>query len=57
MLCRQEAKSLNSIRGDLDKHGVRLLGVVHEAFGVEEFKPHLDADIYYDIEVPDDASA
>ncbi|KAH7730445.1 protein-tyrosine phosphatase [Aphelenchoides avenae] len=50
MLCRQEAKNLNSIRGDLDKHGVRLLGVVHEAFGVEEFKPYLDADIYYDVE-------
>uniref|UniRef100_A0A914D3R7 Peroxiredoxin-like 2A n=1 Tax=Acrobeloides nanus TaxID=290746 RepID=A0A914D3R7_9BILA len=48
--CRKEAKELSSIKDQLDKAGVRLLGVVHETKGVNEFKPYLAGDVYYDSE-------
>uniref|UniRef100_A0A914E004 Peroxiredoxin-like 2A n=1 Tax=Acrobeloides nanus TaxID=290746 RepID=A0A914E004_9BILA len=48
--CRKEAKELSSIKDQLDKAGVRFLGVVHETKGVNEFKPYLAGDVYYDSE-------
>ena len=49
--CRHEAKDLSSIKDKLDAAGVKLVGVVHETHGVNEFKPFLKGDIYYDIDV------
>ncbi|KAI6190999.1 Selenoprotein U [Aphelenchoides bicaudatus] len=48
VLCRREAGELSKLRTDLDARGVRLMGVVHETLGVEEFRPYLQGPIYYD---------
>lgn len=51
-LCRHQATALSEIKDELDTKGIRLIGVVHETLGVDEFRPYLkDADIYYDSEV------
>ncbi|KAI6228902.1 Selenoprotein U [Aphelenchoides fujianensis] len=45
-----EAEQLSSLKGKLDSKGVRLVGVVHETLGVEEFKPYLKGDVFFDPE-------
>uniref|UniRef100_A0A0N4ZPT9 Peroxiredoxin-like 2A n=1 Tax=Parastrongyloides trichosuri TaxID=131310 RepID=A0A0N4ZPT9_PARTI len=49
LLCRKEAQNLVSIKEELEKKSVKLVGVVHEYKGVDEFKKYFDnGDIYYD---------
>uniref|UniRef100_A0AC34R457 Peroxiredoxin-like 2 activated in M-CSF stimulated monocytes n=1 Tax=Panagrolaimus sp. JU765 TaxID=591449 RepID=A0AC34R457_9BILA len=48
--CRKEASELTQIKDKLDAAGVRLMGVVHEYQGVDQFKPFLKGDVYYDTE-------
>jgi thiol-disulfide isomerase/thioredoxin len=52
MFCRREASQLSALKDKLDAKNVRLVGVVHETLGVEEFKPYLGGDVYFDQEVP-----
>ena len=40
LLCREEASELSTIKGDLDKIGVKLIGIAHEIQGVAEFKSY-----------------
>ena len=49
--CRKEAKELSTLKPDLDSAGIRLMAVVHETLGVNEFKPFFDGDVYYDKDV------
>ena len=42
---------LSSLKPELDKKGVALVGVVHETIGVEEFKPFFKGKIYLDEKV------
>jgi hypothetical protein len=51
VLCRREAGELSKLNEELDARGVRLIGVVHETLGVEEFRPFLQGPIYYDEKV------
>uniref|UniRef100_A0A7E4VIQ2 Peroxiredoxin-like 2A n=1 Tax=Panagrellus redivivus TaxID=6233 RepID=A0A7E4VIQ2_PANRE len=48
--CRKEAKDLSQIKDKLDAAGVQLVGVVHETKGVDDFKPFLAGDVYFDSE-------
>jgi len=50
MFCRREVGHLSAMKEKLDAKGVRLIGVVHETLGVEEFKPYLKGDVYFDAE-------
>jgi len=47
----QEAQGLSSLKPQLDEADFRLLAVVHELKGVEEFKPFFDGEIYLDAQV------
>jgi len=38
LLCREEAAELFSLKPELDKLGIRLVGVVHEEKGTDEFR-------------------
>lgn len=49
--CRREASTISSIKDKLDAKGVKLIGVVHESLGVEEFKPYFKGDLFLDTEV------
>jgi thiol-disulfide isomerase/thioredoxin len=51
--CRKEAAQLCSIGKQLGEKGVRVVGVVHETLGVNEFRPFLGCadSIYFDPEV------
>lgn len=49
--CRKEATELSQIKDKLDAAGVRFMGVVHEYQGVDQFKPFLKGDVYYDTQV------
>jgi peroxiredoxin len=51
MFCRREAIYLSAMKDKLDAKNVRLIGVVHETKGVEEFKPYLAGDTFFDPEV------
>jgi hypothetical protein len=51
VLCRREAGELSKLKTELDARGIRLIGVVHETLGVEEFRPYLQGPIYYDEKV------
>lgn len=42
---------MSKLKQELDACGVRLIGVVHETLGVEEFRPYLQGPIYYDEKV------
>jgi hypothetical protein len=51
--CRKEASKLCSISEKMGEKGIRIIGVVHETLGVDDFRPFLgcaDA-IYLDTEV------
>ncbi|KAI6206149.1 hypothetical protein M3Y94_00873900 [Aphelenchoides besseyi] len=48
VFCRREASELSSLKSDLDARGIRLVGVVHETLGVEEFRPFFNGPIYFD---------
>uniref|UniRef100_A0A915EF99 Peroxiredoxin-like 2A n=1 Tax=Ditylenchus dipsaci TaxID=166011 RepID=A0A915EF99_9BILA len=48
--CREQASALSKIVEKLNNHGVRLVGVVHETLGVDEFRPFLKGDLYFDKE-------
>jgi hypothetical protein len=48
--CRHEAKALSAIKDKLDAAGIHLVGIVHETHGVNDFKPFLSGDVYYDID-------
>ncbi|OWF37831.1 hypothetical protein KP79_PYT06030 [Mizuhopecten yessoensis] len=45
-----EALGLSSLLDDLNAHGVKLYGVVHQTLGVEEFKPFFKGQIFLDNE-------
>uniref|UniRef100_A0AC34FWF5 Thioredoxin domain-containing protein n=1 Tax=Panagrolaimus sp. ES5 TaxID=591445 RepID=A0AC34FWF5_9BILA len=48
--CRHEAKKISELKDQLNAAGVQLVGVVHETHGVNEFKPYLNGDVYYDVD-------
>ena len=48
--CRREASTISGITEKLNAKGVRLIGVVHESLGVDEFRPYLKGDLYLDVE-------
>uniref|UniRef100_A0A0K0EMD2 Peroxiredoxin-like 2A n=1 Tax=Strongyloides stercoralis TaxID=6248 RepID=A0A0K0EMD2_STRER len=47
-LCRKEGQNLVAIKPQLEEKSIKLIGVVHEYKGVDEFKKFFDGDIYYD---------
>ena len=47
----QEAAELSSLRPQLDANNVSLYAVVHEDFGVKEFKNYFKGDVFLDLEV------
>ena len=47
----QEALELSSLKPELDKRGINLVGIVHEEKGVKKFQPYLNSPIYLDEEV------
>lgn len=49
-MCREEALGLSSLLGDLNTHGVKLYGVVHQTLGVEDFQPFFKGQIFLDSE-------
>jgi len=50
MFCRREASQLSAMKSQLDAKNVKLVGVVHETKGVEQFKPYLEGEVYFDPE-------
>ncbi|KAI6186681.1 Selenoprotein U [Aphelenchoides besseyi] len=50
MFCRREAEQLNTLRDKFDRKNVKVIGVLHELEGAEEFRPFLKADLYFDPE-------
>ncbi|RDD41964.1 Redox-regulatory protein FAM213A [Trichoplax sp. H2] len=46
----EEALEVSSIKPKLDKLGVRLIGVVHEDIGIDEFRDYFKGQIYLDTE-------
>lgn len=49
--CRREAINISGLSDKLNAKGVRLIGVLHEFLGAEEFKPYFKGDLYLDLEV------
>lgn len=49
--CRQQASELSKVSDQLKQSGVRLIGVLHETIGADEFRPYLKGDLYYDSKV------
>eukprot|EP00795_Rhopilema_esculentum_P005329 gene5329-499_t len=43
-----EAAGLSSLKGDLDNLGIKLVGIVHERKGTEEFKSFLKGPLFLD---------
>jgi len=51
--CRKEASQICSLSKQLEEKGVKVIGVVHETMGVEDFRPFLGCSdaLYFDPEV------
>lgn len=47
-MCREEASGLSSLKPDLDNLGVKLVGIVHEKHGSEEFKQFFNGPLFLD---------
>ena len=52
-LCRKEASQICSLSKQINAKGVKVIGVVHETLGVEDFRPYLGCSdaLYFDPEV------
>lgn len=51
-LCRKEASLISGVSDELRQHGVRVIGVLHEAKGADDFRPFLkNAELYFDPQV------
>ncbi|KAI1718366.1 ahpC/TSA antioxidant enzyme domain-containing protein [Ditylenchus destructor] len=48
--CREQAAEISNVSDKLAARGVQLIGVVHEAHGVDQFLPYLKGDVYFDQE-------
>uniref|UniRef100_A0A915MS72 Peroxiredoxin-like 2A n=1 Tax=Meloidogyne javanica TaxID=6303 RepID=A0A915MS72_MELJA len=50
--CRKEASQICSLSKQLEEKGVKVIGVVHETLGVEDFRPFLGCSdaLYFDPE-------
>ncbi|KAI6213649.1 FERM domain-containing protein [Aphelenchoides besseyi] len=50
MFCRREAEQLNTLKDKFDRKNIKVIGVLHELEGAEEFRPFLKGDLYFDPE-------
>ena len=50
-MCREEALGLTKLKPQLESANMRLLGVVHEDLGVNEFKEYFGGEIFLDNQV------
>lgn len=51
LFCRREASQLSDMKAKFDQKRVKMIAIVHETKGVEEFKPYFKGDVYFDPEV------
>ncbi|VDM23997.1 unnamed protein product [Toxocara canis] len=50
LFCRVGAHDVTQLKPELDKAGVRLVGIVHQTIGVDEFLPYFKGELYLDDE-------